>query len=408
VESLEQKILRRADGAITALAGYAGSLNTGPHHSACYHNADNFSDYGSLGHAEVIRLGLLPENLEDAFGTFFSSFIQVEEGHWDRPDFFNVGAEYRSVVGFPGGMTNELAMSALRQANVHNLSLLKGKGADPDTFGLNAVYVMDSNEYGFIQAEPCLQFHDDQTVKYPRSYHDIKGVLTKLGRIANTSCPATYVCGDNHALRGASRPAANAAVKPAWFGRGKGRTCPAWPQKATDCPLKNITDKYGEFEPVCILHFPQIGGEFAEYQSRRCMPGEKAPYFRDSQGVFRCACCGAPLFKPSQQFDQPPASNWPWPSFHSPPLDDSDGNPSVCHRGEPTPGVVNRNATIDFGLGTKGEVGCARCGAHLGDYFDSDDMGHDHYCINGVCMTPPGGAAGETCAPTIQVASVVV
>jgi len=209
-------------------------------------------------------------------------------------------------------------------------------------------------------------------------------------------------------LASAHSDLATTKSRPSWFGLGKGRTCPAWPEKAKDCPLKNITDKFGEFEPVCVLHFPQIGGEFAEFQGRRCMPGENAPYFKDSQGVFRCACCGAPLWKPSQQFDQLPASNWPWPSFHSPPLNDTDGLPSVCHRGEPTPGVVNRNATVDLGLGVKGEVGCARCGTHLGDYFDSDDMGHDHYCINGACMSPPGGAPGSTCAPTIQADAIVV
>merc|ERR1712050_112492 len=77
----------------------------------------------------------------------------------------------------------------------------------------------------------------------------------------------------------------------------------------------------------------------------------------------------------------------------------------VCHRGSPTPGVVDRNATVDMGLGIKGEVGCARCGAHLGDYFDTSDEGFDHYCINGVCMTPPGGKPGQTCQPTVSSAS---
>merc|ERR1712050_731638 len=188
---------------------------------------------------------------------------------------------------------------------------------------------------------------------------------------------------------------------PPWDGLGKGRHCPAWPKSAASCPLKNVTDPNMEFEPVCVLHFPQLGGEFAEQQNRRCMPGQKAPYYKDAQGVFRCACCGAPLFAPHNQFDEQPASQWPWPSFHAPPLNGTDGLPNVCHRGEPKPGVVDRNATVDLGLGAKGEVGCARCGAHLGDYFDTADLGFDHDCINGVCMTPPGGKPGETCQPTI-------
>jgi len=170
------------------------------------------------------------------------------------------------------------------------------------------------------------------------------------------------------------------------------RMCPAIPTSAKECPVQNITDFL--FEPVCVTR--QIP---AELQERRCMKGNAAPYYQDSQGAFRCSCCGALLWEPSSQFDQLPASNWPWPSFHSPPLNGSDGLPNVCHRG-PGYGSTNRNATLDLGLGAEGEVGCARCGAHLGDYFNTKDQGMDHYCINGVCMIPPGGTLGDVCAPT--------
>jgi peptide methionine sulfoxide reductase MsrB len=171
------------------------------------------------------------------------------------------------------------------------------------------------------------------------------------------------------------------------------RLCPAMPTKATQCSqLAPIRDEV--FAPVCVTR--EIP---AEPQERRCMKGKAAPYYQDSQGVFRCACCGAPLWKPSEQFDQLPADQWPWPSFHSPPLNGSDGLPNVCHRG-PGFGITDRNATKDLGLGAEGEVGCARCGIHLGDYFNTKDEGMDHYCINGVCMTPPGGNPGEVCTPT--------
>jgi peptide methionine sulfoxide reductase MsrB len=172
-----------------------------------------------------------------------------------------------------------------------------------------------------------------------------------------------------------------------------GRICPAIPKSAKECPMKKISDP--EFEPVCVVR-----SEAAELQRRRCMPGEKAPYYKDSQGVFRCACCGAPLWLPSKQFDQLPASSWPWPSFHSSPINGDDGLPNVCHRG-PGYGVFQRNATTDLGPNATGEVGCARCGIHLGDYFNDKDDGHDHYCIDGVCMEAPGGKPSSTCAPTI-------
>lgn len=175
------------------------------------------------------------------------------------------------------------------------------------------------------------------------------------------------------------------------------RLCPAMPSKVAQCSFKNISDYI--FDPVCITR--EIP---AEPQQRRCMKGSTAPYYQDSQGVFRCACCGAALWKPSEQFDQLPASQWPWPSFHSPPLNGTDGLPNVCHRG-PGYGITDRNATKDLGLGVQGEVGCARCGIHLGDFFNTKDEGMDHYCINGVCMIPPSGQPGEVCAPTDSLGS---
>jgi peptide methionine sulfoxide reductase MsrB len=182
-------------------------------------------------------------------------------------------------------------------------------------------------------------------------------------------------------------------------GLGKGRLCPAIPTQASECKIKVLDP---EFEPVCVTR-----EENAEIQQRRCIPGEKAPYYKDSDGIFRCACCGAPLWKPDLQFDQLPAANWPWPSFHSYPENGTDGLPNVCHRG-PGYGIYQRNATMDLGLGALGEVGCARCGIHLGDYFDDDDDGHDHYCIDGVCMISPGGEDGSVCAPTTTKESINV
>jgi len=174
-----------------------------------------------------------------------------------------------------------------------------------------------------------------------------------------------------------------------------GSLCPAIPDSASKCPLNGISDV--EFEPVCITR-----QELAEQQNRRCMPGKgPAPYYKDSDGVFKCACCGAPLWEPSKQFDQLPASSWPWPSFHSPPLNGTDGLPNVCHRG-PGYGITQRNATADLGMHAKGEVGCRRCGAHLGDFFDSQEEGKDHYCIDGVCLAPPGGKPGSVCTPTVS------
>jgi peptide methionine sulfoxide reductase MsrB len=193
---------------------------------------------------------------------------------------------------------------------------------------------------------------------------------------------------------------ASGCTAPALQAGSAGRLCPAIPNAAKACSAKNISDV--QFEPVCITR--EIN---AEIQQRRCMKGQSSPYYQDSQGVFRCACCGAPLWKPSLQFDQLPADKWPWPSFHSPPINGTDGLPNVCHRG-PGYGITNRNATVDLGLGVEGEVGCARCGVHLGDFFNTPDLGVDHYCINGVCMVPPDGKLGDVCTPTEDSSSMSV
>merc|ERR1719197_1738649 len=92
------------------------------------------------------------------------------------------------------------------------------------------------------------------------------------------------------------------------------------------------------------------------------MNGSSAPYYVDAQGVYRCSCCGAPLFKPSQQFDQQPASNWGWPSFHSPPINGDDGLPNVCHVGSD---VTSSEEADDLGLHVEGEVRCSHCGHTL-------------------------------------------
>jgi peptide methionine sulfoxide reductase MsrB len=251
-----------------------------------------------------------------------------------------------------------------------------------------------------IPIENFTDYWDDATGNPIKTCQDNKTYCPDAATLRNLETLSVWAEGVNGrvhleiksiAASGCSK-AKESGLEPRQVGLGKGRLCPAIPTLKSECPMKSISDP--EFEAVCVQR-----SEPAELQQRRCMPGEKAPYYKDSEGAFRCACCGALLWSPSNQFDQLPASNWPWPSFHSPPLNGSDGLPNVCHRG-PSYGFFQRNATMDLGMGALGEVGCARCGAHLGDYFNSEDEGHDHYCIDGVCMEPPGGKANSVCAPT--------
>ena len=96
-------------------------------------------------------------------------------------------ATTRTIVSQP--------LSAVRRANLHGMSLVAGKGSDPDTFGTNRVYVLDSGAYAFHQAEICLQFHNNQTGSYPPSYHRLREVLLANKRLRNdTGCPSNFVC----------------------------------------------------------------------------------------------------------------------------------------------------------------------------------------------------------------------
>mmetsp|Transcript_23679 Transcript_23679/g.67427 ORF Transcript_23679/g.67427 Transcript_23679/m.67427 type:complete len:252 (+) Transcript_23679:85-840(+) len=195
VEGFERNILGRRDDQLTAVQGYGGSAKTGKHGSACYHNAANYSDYGILGHAEVVEVVVPLDYLEQAFNVYFGSFMQFDEGQWSRPDFYDQGSEYRSVLGVPGGMENKRVLEAVKAADTKNITLRPGLGSDPDTFGGNSLYIMDSNKFPFIQAELCLQFHDDSQATYPAAYHKLRDSFVKRGRLANTSCPANYICG---------------------------------------------------------------------------------------------------------------------------------------------------------------------------------------------------------------------
>merc|ERR1719203_178106 len=154
----------------------------------------------------------------------------------------DVGPGYRAALGLPGGMGSALLhqINASQAGHVSQIFRLEeGQGNDRDTLGEALVWVYDSNEFPFYQAEVYHQFHDDFMPggNYPASYNSLKTDVLQACRIQPTGC----LNDADEPLQGCSTPQPRGGQDGTLTaGGGSGGSGTGWDREGSDGPASGV------------------------------------------------------------------------------------------------------------------------------------------------------------------------